>query len=148
MTYEVTNEDLETADRVFGRIEAYLSSPWDGSDIPALDLGHNLLISIVREYQHLRLGYEKDTALEAWACRNLLELDIYVKYVLTSETSAKRFIGDVAIDGIELFESMKEWMRATAPTVETLALDKTLRLAYERKAYEGGKRRNVESLLT
>jgi uncharacterized protein DUF5677 len=137
MTYEVTNEDPEIGDRAFGRIETYLSSPWDGRDVPTLDLGHNLLISIVREYQHLRLGYEKDTALEAWACRNLLELDIYVKYVLISGANAKRFIGDVTIDGIELFESMKEWMRTLAPTIETLALDETLRLAYERKASEG-----------
>jgi hypothetical protein len=74
--YGLTSTDLEIANQAFAQIEAYLNAPADGKDTPVLDLAHNLLISILREYQHLKLGYEKDIALEAWACRNLLELDV------------------------------------------------------------------------
>jgi hypothetical protein len=55
-------------------------------------------------------GYEKYTGLEAWACRNLLELDIFTKWILQSDANAKRFVADVAIDRTELFESIKEWL--------------------------------------
>jgi hypothetical protein len=137
MVYKLSSTDLEIANQAFARIEAYLNAPSDGKDIPVLDLAHNFLVSILREYQHLKLGYEEDTTLEAWACRNLLELDIYVKYVLISEANAKRFIGDITIDGIELFESMKTWVAYYEPTIKTPALDETLRLAYERKTSEG-----------
>ena len=127
----------ELSDQAFARIEAYLKAPWDGKDIPVRDMANTLLISILGEYQHLKIGYEKDTALEAWACRNLLELDIYIKYVLVSEANAKRFIGHITIDGIELFESMKEWMNQIDPAIKTPELDETLRLAHERRASEG-----------
>jgi hypothetical protein len=69
MTYEI---ETELSNQAFAQVEAYLNAPWDGKDIPVLDLVHNLLISILKEYQHLKFGCEKDTALEAWACRNPL----------------------------------------------------------------------------
>ena len=47
------------------------------------------------------------------------------------------FCGGKVIDGIELFESMKEWMNYVSPAITTPELDETLRLAYERKASEG-----------
>jgi hypothetical protein len=139
MAYEVPVEEIELVDQQFAQIDAYLHSPWDGRDVPVLDLAHTLLISILKEYQHLKSGYEKDTSLEAWACRNLLELDVYVKYVLASEANAKRFIGHIAIDGIEIFESMKEWMQQVDPTVDNSGLNENLRLLRERKDSEGTK---------
>jgi hypothetical protein len=129
--------ESELSDQAFAKVEAYLNAPWDGEDDPVLDVAHNLLSSILKQYKHLKVGYETDTALEAWACRNLLELDVYIRYVLMSEANAKRFIGHVTIDGIELFESMKEWMKHVSPTTETPELDETLRLARARKVSEG-----------
>ncbi|HVC46499.1 MAG TPA: hypothetical protein VND90_04580 [Terracidiphilus sp.] len=128
MTYEVSVEEIELVDQQFAHIDEYLRAPWDGRDFPIRDLAYCLLVSILKEYQHLKSGYEKDTALEAWACRNLLELDVYVKYILASETNAKRFIGHIAIDGIEIFDSMKKWMKQVDPTVDRSGLDENLRL--------------------
>jgi hypothetical protein len=136
MTYEMTAEP-ELSNQAFVQIEEYLKAPWDGKDVPARDLANTLLISILREYQRLKLGYEQDTALEAWACRNLLELDIYIKYVLKSAANANRFMGHITIDGIELFESMKEWMNHVDPTIKLPELNETLRLAYARRASDG-----------
>jgi len=130
-------EWMELADQGFAKINTYLSAPWDGREIYVLDVAHNLLNSVSKQYQNLKFGYEKDTALEAWACRNLLELDVYIRYVLKSESNARRFVGDVTIDGIDIFESMKKWMEYVSPESENLELKETLRLAYERRNAEG-----------
>src|SRR5271154_4934068 len=102
--------ELELADQAFAEIDAYLSAPWNGSEDYTLDVAHNLLIAVLKQYRILRFGYQRDTALEACACRNLLELDVCVRYVLKSESNARRFAGDVTLDGIDVFESLKKWM--------------------------------------
>jgi len=143
--------EAELADQVFAEVDAYLSAPWDGRESYGLDVAHNLLISASKQYQNLKFGYEKDTALEAWACRNLLELDVYVRYVLMSEANAKRFTGHVTIDGIEIFESLKKWMKRVSPESKNLELNETLRLAYGRRDTEGLKDKkylNVRELAT
>ena len=72
------------SNQAFAVVEAYLNSPGDDrKDSDILHLAHILLNAILNEYQHLRLGFEKDIALAAWACRNLLELDVYIQYILT-----------------------------------------------------------------
>jgi hypothetical protein len=129
--------EVELADQVFAEVDAYLSAAWNGRQSYILDVAHNLLNSVLKQYQNLKFGYEKDTALEAWACRNLLELDIYVRYVLKSESNARRFAGDVTIDGIDIFESLKKWMEYVSPESKNLELNETLRLAYERRDAEG-----------
>ncbi|MGA2235632.1 MAG: DUF5677 domain-containing protein [Terriglobales bacterium] len=129
--------EVELADQVFAEVDAYLSAPWDGRESYVLDVAHNLLNSVLKQYQNLKFGYEKDTALEAWACRNLLELDVCVRYVLKSESNARRFVGDVTIDGIDIFESLKKWMEYVSPASKNLELNETLRLAYERRDAEG-----------
>jgi hypothetical protein len=122
-------------DQAFAKIDEYLNSP--GDDNLVSNVSSTLLISTANEYQRLRLGYEKDIALEAWACRNLLELDVYVRYILISESNAKRVMGHITIDGIEIFQSIKEWVNHYEPGSKTPELDETLRHTYERKASEG-----------
>lgn len=134
MAYQVSETDLKITDQAFEEIKKYNPT---GADDFTLDLISLMLVTISREYEQLRIGYEKYIGLEAWACRNLLELDIFVKWVLLSDANAKRFTADIAIDGTELFESMKEWMKYQEPDVKMPGMDETLRVAYERRKSEG-----------
>ncbi len=146
MTYQVSEADLEITDQAFEEIKEYNPT---GADDFTLGLISVMLISLSREYEQLRTGYEKNTVLEAWACRNLLELDIFVKWALRSDANAKRFTGDVAIDGTELFERMKKWFVYQEPGVSTAEMDETLRLGYERiksEGNEGGSHLEVRDL--
>ena len=101
MIYEVQEADLKIMDAAFEKIKNY--DPVGANDF-TLGLLSVLLIAVSREYEQLKAGHEKYTGLAAWACRNLLELDIFTKWVLQSPANAKRFVADVAIDGTELFE--------------------------------------------
>jgi len=134
MTYRVSEVDLKITDHAFEEIKRY--NPTGSNDF-TVNLANLLLVTVSREYEQLRVGYENNIGLEAWACRNLLELNVFVKWVLLSDTNAKRFTADVVIDGIELFESMKEWMEYQGRAIEMAPMTETLRLAYERKAKEG-----------
>ena len=96
-----------------------------------------ILSSCLREYKHLKIGYQKYTGLEAWACRNLLELNIFTQYVLLSETNARRFIGDRLIDGTDIFQSSKDWLLNFNPEAQTPELDETIRKTRELMAAEG-----------
>lgn len=67
-----------------------------------------LLDSSLTNYRQLRQGYvDGNYPLLAWACRNLLELTIFLKYVLTSELNARRFGDDRLIDGVEILDALK-----------------------------------------
>ncbi len=96
-----------------------------------------LISSSLREYKHLKIGYEKYTGLEAWACRNLLELNIFTQYILLSEANARRFIGDRLIDGTDIFQSSKDWLLSLSPEAQTPELDETMRKTRELMEVEG-----------
>jgi hypothetical protein len=134
MTYEVSEKDLKITDAAFEEIKNYSPA---GSDDFTLGLISVLTLALSREYEQLRSGYSKYTGLAAWACRNLLELDIFTKWVLQSPANAKRFVADVAIDGTELFESLKTWLLHYDPNAATNELDETIRLGSERRKSEG-----------
>jgi hypothetical protein len=134
MPCEVSEADLKIADAAFEEIKNYNPT---GADDFTLGLISVLLLAISREYEQLRSGCSKYTGLAAWACRNLLELDIFTKWVLQSPVNAKRFVADVAIDGTELFESMKTWLLHYDPSAGTNELDETIRLGHERRKFEG-----------
>jgi Family of unknown function (DUF5677) len=129
--------EIKLVDQVLAEIDAYLNAPLDGRESHIFEVAISLLTSVAKQYRSLKFGYEKDTALEAWACRNVLELDVCVRYVLKSEANARRFSGHVTIDGIEIFESLKKWMQRVSPEIETPELDETLPVGYERRAAEG-----------
>jgi hypothetical protein len=134
MPYEVSEADLKIADAAFEEIKNYNPT---GADDFTLGIISVLLLAISREYEQLRSGCSKYTGLAAWACRNLLELDIFTKWALQSPVNAKRFVADVAIDGTELFESMKTWLLHYDPSAGTNELDETIRLGHERRKFEG-----------
>jgi hypothetical protein len=134
MTYQVSEADLKITDAAFEEIKNYNPT---GADDFTLGLISVLLLAVSREYEQLRSGYTKYTRLAAWACRNLLELAIFTKWVLQSPANAKRFSADVAIDGTELFEAMKAWLLHYDPGVGTNELDETIRLGHKRRKSEG-----------
>jgi len=134
MPYEVSEADLKITDAAFKEIKNYNPT---GADDFTLGLLSVMLLAVSREYEQLKAGYEKYTGLAGWACRNLLELDILTKWVLQSPAKAKRFVADVAIDGTELFESLKAWLLHHDPGAGTVELDETLRRGYERRRAEG-----------
>jgi hypothetical protein len=136
MNAEIEFQAIEAA---FHRIKQFAISIDDReTDAPwFVSLLFCLLSSCLREYKHLKIGYEKYTGLEAWACRNLLELNIFTRYILLSETNARRFIGDRLIDGADIFESSKEWLSNLKPEAQTPELDETIRKTRELMQAEG-----------
>jgi hypothetical protein len=96
-----------------------------------------LVNSTIREYLNLKIGYQRSTAFQSWACRNLLELSILAKYISQSEKNAKQFMGDRIIDGIEWFESFEAWYAHEDPQRQVPELDQILARLRTRKARAG-----------
>ena len=95
-----------------------------------------LLDAAVREYRHLRIGLDESTALVAWACRNLLELNIYTQYVLSSEANAHRFKGEQLADGIEIFDAFQTWAARNEPGLVTPEIGAVLADLVDRKSQQ------------
>ena len=138
MPEEITETDVELVDQAFAEVrrlgvrvqECQTDGVW------LRDLLAGLLSSTLREYQHLKLGLLNSTALLAWACRNLLELNIYVQYVLKSEANARRFAGERLADGADIFDSFKAWVARNDPSLVTPAVDAALNSLLGLKAQE------------
>jgi hypothetical protein len=70
-------------------------------------IAKSLLKFAHRAYAHLRIGVIQDSTYCAWACRNLLELRIFVKWLLHSSAERKRFCHDFYIDSEQQTEAQK-----------------------------------------
>jgi hypothetical protein len=138
MPEEITDADVELVDQAFAEVWG-LGVRVAGCETDAVwfrGLLAGLLNSTLREYQHLKLGLRMSTALLAWACRNLLELNIYVQYVLKSEANARRFAGERLADGVDIFDSFQAWAARNDPSLVTPAVDAALNSLIELKAQE------------
>lgn len=100
------------------------------------DLLAGLLEAANREYRHLRMGLRESTPLVAWACRNLLELNIYTQYVLSSEANARRFAGERLADGIEIFDAFQTWAARNDPALVAPEIAAVLSSLVEEKSQE------------
>ena len=131
--------DVELADRGFKEIESF--GIWLESEPTQTIWFKNTLIclisALVREYRSLTVGSKKSTPLLAWACRNMLELNIYTKYVLLKGSNAKDFVADRWIDAIEIFESFRNWVRFHDPGTLTPGIDETITNFKTEKAKQG-----------
>jgi hypothetical protein len=96
-----------------------------------------LLSTLLREYQCLKVGLKKSTPLLAWACRNMLELDVFTKYALLRGANAKDFADDMWIDAVDIFSSFREWIRFHDPTGKMTELDQTIANFELEKARQG-----------
>ena len=86
-----------------------------------------LMDATVSNYHQLRIGYNDDNNhLLAWACRNLLELAVFTKYVLISEANARRFAEDRLIDGCNIITSLRTLELHINPKSDTKLLDDAL----------------------
>src|SRR5947209_20435679 len=138
MPEEITAADVELLDQAFAGVTR-LGIEVRNYETDAAwfrDLLDGLLHSTVREYQHLKMGLRKSTALLAWASRNLLELDIYVQHVLRSEANARRFAGERLTDGIDIFDAFRTWAARNDPALVTPPIDAVLQTLTEQKAIE------------
>lgn len=134
----ITESEVALVDAVAAQLRTLGIAVQDGdSSAPWFP---NLLVCIMnstlREYQHSKIGLKKHTPLLAWACRNLLELDVLTKFVLQSEENARRFIGHRLVDGIDIFQQARSYQLFHEPGSSTPAIDETIRMAEEKKASE------------
>jgi hypothetical protein len=121
-------EDIETLDEAFAGVRAFAAevllveseAAWFREVLAAM------LEGAAREYRHLKLGLKHSTGLLAWACRNLLELNIYAQYVLQSEDNARRFAMNRVTDGIDTFDSFKMWLARNDASLVPAEVDASL----------------------
>lgn len=84
----------------------------------------DLMKATLSAYEQLVAYYNLNNyKLLAGACRNLLELAVFTKYVLLSETCARRFCEDRLIDGCEIIEALKDLELHYDSNANTAALD-------------------------
>lgn len=136
--------DIQLADKAFAEVRDHgtwlvESEPHNSWFAPLLV---QLIQSALREYQHLKIGYAKSIPFLAWACRNMLELDIITQHVLKSEKDAKDFIDDRFTDGLEFFESFKTWSEFADPGFKSPELDQTIAWIRGEISKEGVTRRS------
>jgi hypothetical protein len=131
--------DMELADRGLQDINEF--GVWLAEQPTKTIWFQNILICLLnalqREYRSLRVGFEKSTPLLAWACRNMLELNIYTKYTLLKGSNAKDFADDRWIDAIEMFSSFRTWINFYDPGGATPGLDQAITNFSEEKAKRG-----------
>jgi hypothetical protein len=87
----------------------------------------SILESILREYEGLKRGCDgRSITLLAWACRNMLELNIIAKFVMLSYSNAQDFAEDMAVDGFEFFTAFREWYKGHHPAKKLPELELTI----------------------
>jgi hypothetical protein len=69
-----------------------------------------LLKYAVSSYQHLKRGWESDdVSYLAWASRNLLELRVWSRFVLTSPEHSQQFYQEWVLDGIGKTKAIRDY---------------------------------------
>jgi hypothetical protein len=131
--------DLELTDKAFKEIQEFgvqlqdepTETIWFQNTLICL------LSALLREYRNLTVGFKKSTPLLAWACRNMLELDVFTKYALLKGSHAKDFVDDMWIDAIDIFASFRAWVRVYDPAGAMPELDQTIANFVSEKARQG-----------
>lgn len=134
----ISPEDIEALDEAFATIRTYATElrnaasgePW------YRELLARFLECASSEYRHMKLGLSHSTALLAWSCRNLLELNIYAQYVLQSDANARRFAMNRLADGIDTFDSFKTWLARNDPSLVPAEVDASLEQLAELRSQE------------
>ncbi len=139
MDHNLPDVGIELVDKGFEQFREFGKSltPLDNKTVWFCNLLVSLINSVLLEYHYLKIGYEKRTMVLAWACRNLLELDVFTKYVLVSEANARRFIGDRLIDGNDIFTSLRMLQLHLNPNSDVTLIDQTVAAAKTQMATEG-----------
>jgi hypothetical protein len=97
-----------------------------------------MVISTITNCDLLVQGHKSaNDNLVAWACRNLLEISVFTKYVLTSRGNARRFGQDRIIDGCDIARSLIGLELHCYPKSDTCVLDDWLTRMEAQGAAEG-----------
>lgn len=139
-TQEITDSDLELLDAAFAGAWALSRQVRDGAqgEVWFRDVLGGLLDATAREYRHLRSGLRESTPMLAWACRNLLELNIRTLWALSSEANARHFANDRVAEGIDIFDSFQVWAARNDPALLTPAMTAALNSLVEQRAQQEG----------
>ena len=82
----------------------------------------------LNNYNLLRRAFDDDAQdYLAWACRNLLEVAVFMRCVLSSQAKADEFATHRWIDGIEVVERLKKLDLLMNPSLTISAFDAKLR---------------------
>jgi hypothetical protein len=68
----------------------------------------SMLKSARRAYNHLHEGWRSDSTYTAWACRNLLELRVFARFIVGSAANRARFLNDWFIDMEQTTDAQKK----------------------------------------
>lgn len=131
-------EDIEALDEAFAAVRAFAAEVRESPSKACWfrDVLAALLEAAPGEYRHLKLGLRHSTGLLAWACRNLLELNIYTQYVLQSESNARRFALNRVADGIDTFDSFQTWLARNDASLVPPEVDAALQQLAGQRAQE------------
>ncbi len=138
MTKPIIN--MESVEAVFTQFRGLGGSlkPVDEKNGWFFQVVFELMDATLSNYHQLRIGYTEDNnPLLAWACRNLLELAIFTKYVLMSEANARRFAEDRLIDGCDIITSLRVLELHIDPQSDTKLLDDALARMQAQMVAEG-----------
>jgi hypothetical protein len=131
---------IELIETVFIQFREFGSSlkPVDEKNGWFFQILFELMDATLSNYHQLKIGYnENNGPLLAWACRNLLELAIFTKYVLISESNARRFADDRFIDGCDIITSLRALELHLNAQSDTTLLDDALAKMQAQMAAEG-----------
>jgi len=132
--------ELKLNDAAFAKLRKFGNNlkPVDEKNGWFFQIVFELIDAALTNYQQLRTGYnDSNFPLLAWACRNLLELAIFMKYVLISEANARRFGDDRLIDGCDIITSLKTLEHHIDPQSDTRLLDDALARMQAQMVVEG-----------
>jgi len=131
---------IERGDELYAKVREF------GNGLRPIDAGRGWFYQVVSElldatlynYRHLKTSYKKkDYPRLGWACRNLLELTIFTKYVLISAANARRFGQDRLVDGWDIIRSLKALELHYTPKSDTSLLDDALSRMQAQMRLEG-----------
>jgi hypothetical protein len=134
---ELPAPDIELADKAFKEIADF--GNWMQDQPTQTPWFFNVLVSLVaaldREYRSVTVGRKRSLSLLAWGCRNMLELDIWTKYVLQSRAHARNLLDDYIVDNVEMFEAFGHWLKFHGGSTD--GVKQTLRELHAEQAERG-----------
>src|ERR1019366_1326996 len=103
--------------------------------------------AVVRNFQVLGQAYDAgDQTMMAWSCRNLLELVIFTKFVLTSKANADEFAADRLVDVHEIASAFKRMQSELDPNASDPQMDEVLKTTEAQMKAEGVRLRKPLSI--
>jgi len=140
MSFGLPTAHIERIEKVFVQLKQFGNElkPADEKNGWFFQIVFELIDATLSNYDQLKIGYNhKNSHMLAWACRNLLELAIFTKFVLICEANARRFAEDRLVDGCDIITALKALELHIDPKSDTTLLDDALARMQAQMAIEG-----------